>query len=852
MALCTFIFFFGSVLSGSMITRYGALYAQPTEPLDAARLQMAINKLSVLGSVLYVAAHPDDENTAVIAYYANHALYRTAYISLTRGDGGQNLIGDEQGALLGLIRTQELLAARRKDRGEQFFTRAVDFGFSKNPEETFRIWDKQKVLGDVVWAIRTMRPDVMITRFPPTAEAGHGHHTASAMLAEEAFKAAGDATKFPEQLRAPYNATVWQPKRLVWNGWPQLIERRNVKLSTLPSIDVGAYNLLLGKSYTELAAESRSMHKSQGFGASAGRGENINYFLHTLGDSAQPTSQGIDLFSGIDHTWGRVANSMAVQALVREIQTTYQSSAPQASIPKLVALAKALRTLDQRDMYVVQKQKEVQDILRSCLGMWIEAISETNSVVPGTSAKINVGIVKRNGFEQDIKLMRIRLRHGMGVAIDSAQNRVLKTGDFTTLVLQTSLPQTLAYSQPYWLTKPFDGAFQFDDQRLVSFPDNPPALVVEAELMIDNERFVYALPVLYRRTDPIQGEQYRPVEIVPAVSVSLNEQVYVVANNAPKKVRVMLRAQVPNAQGRVVLSVPAGWAVEPKELNFSLSKKFDETDAVFTLTPTAQASAERGIINAQAIMSNGQTIEHGIRTIAYSHIVPQTVFPPAKADLVRLTITAPKKIIGYIEGAGDRVPQALLQIGYDVVMLSDKEIETGDLQRFSGIIAGVRAYNTRDRLATLQPKLMQYVDQGGVYVVQYNTGGATFINNGTVTENIGPYPFTISRGDRVTDEQAEVQFLVPNHPVLTTPNMITAKDFTGWVQERGLYFASQWAKEYTAPFGMNDPGEPQKQGSLLVANYGKGRYVYTGLAFFRELPAGVPGAFALMVNLLSK
>lgn len=823
------------------------LYAQPVEPLDAARLHLAIKKLNILGSVLYVAAHPDDENTSVIAYYANHELCRTAYISLTRGDGGQNLIGDEQGALLGIIRSQELLSARRKDRGEQFFTRAVDFGFSKNPEETFLKWDKQKVLGDLVWTIRTMRPDVMITRFPPTAEAGHGHHTASAMLAEEAFTSAGDPTKFPEQLRAPYNATVWQPKRLVWNAWAQLIERRNVKLATLPQIDVGAYNILLGKSYSELSAESRSMHKSQGFGASAGRGENINYFLHTLGDTARNQS----LLSGIDMTWKRVPQSAEVQEAITSVVNEFSPMAPQRSLPGLVRALQALRRLDQGNMYVQQKQKELHEIIRSCLGLWMEAISETNAVVPGTPANIALGIVKRIEGS-GAKLMRVRVRHSAGIAIDSAQNIDLKTGNFVTLALITSLPKTLSYSQPYWLTKPFDGAFQFDDQRLVSFPDNPPALVADIELLIENERCTFSLPVLYRRTDPIQGEQYRPVEVVPPVAVSLDENVFVFPDASPKPVRVILRAQKADVRGRVQLTLPEGWSAEPKTVAIHLAKKFDEVEVLFTMTPPARVgTSTKGIMKASVILQDGQSIEHGIRTITYQHIMPQTIFPEAKADLVRLNIIAPKKTIGYIAGAGDRIPEALRQIGYDVVLLSDKDLETLPLQRFDALLAGVRAYNTRDRLAALQQRLLQYVEQGGVYVVQYNTGGATFINNGTVTDNIGPFPFTISRGDRVTDENAPVQFLIPDHPVLNTPNKISSEDFIGWVQERGLYFASKWSKEYSAPLGMNDPGEPQKQGSLLIAHHGKGRYVYTGLSFFRELPAGVPGAFALMVNLLT-
>lgn len=855
----------------------------PPEVLHAGKLKVALNKLTTLGSVLYVAAHPDDENTAFIAYCANEKLLRTAYLSITRGDGGQNLIGSEQSELLGMIRTQELLAARRIDGGEQLFTRALDFGFSKNPNETFAIWGKERILADVVWAVRKFRPDVIITRFPKTGEGGHGHHTASAILAEEAFFAAQDPKRFPEQLRY---VQPWRAKRVLWNAWLPVLEARKADLAKLTAIDVGAYSPLLGKSCTELAAESRSQHKSQGFGSSGVRGESLNYFDFIAGDSIKPSlaqtpqQQGramhYDIFEGIDVSWNRVDSGRgagaAIGRLLEQAQREFNLEQPEAILPLLLKARAAMTALlgtNVDDQWILHKRKELDEVVRSCAGIWIEALATASgnlsgiqqpvtpaqadaaySVTPGASVKVAASLVNRSSAR--LSLVSVQFPFTTATVV----NTELQRGKFVRTETIVDVPSSHPITQPYWLQKPMErGVFSLDDQRLVGLPENAPPLTVGLTVRFPVspslfEDITYTVPVIHRRTDRVLGEVYRPLEIVPPVSLILAEKSIIVAEPGAHSVSVVVRSNKNAARGIVRLMLPEGWKCEPSARSFALAAKGDEMQALFSITPPAKplasaSSSSSSSLRAEAILEDGSRSERGMMTLEYPHIPAQALFPEAAARLVYVDVKKTIKTIGYISSKSDDVAHYLRQIGFNVQELTDDDIEKGVLSRYDAIVTGVRAYNDnqRPRLRQQYRRLMDYVQQGGTMIVQYNT------SNGLVTDSIGPYPFTISR-DRVTEEDAAVKFLNDQHPLLNIPNRITQRDFEGWVQERGLYFANKWDARYQTLLACNDSGESEKQGGMLIAQYGKGAFIYSGYAWFRQLPAGVPGAYRLFVNML--
>ena len=811
----------------------------PAKTPPAGEILLNLKKLNVVGSVLYIAAHPDDENTLLLAYMAKDRLVRTAYLSLTRGDGGQNLIGPEQGEYIGLIRTQELLAARRVDGPEQFFSRAYDFGFSKSTDEAVRTWGQDQVLADVVWRIRTFQPDVIITRFPPDGRAGHGHHSASGFLAEEAFKIANDPTKFPEQLAY---AKPWQPKRILWNVFiPSafMSNRKPDEAGNLVGIETGVYNPLLGKSYGEVAAESRSQHKSQGFGVSANRGARIDYLLTKNGDPMQQ-----DPFDGVDVTWKRIKNSEGVQTLVNQIIAQYKPDRPATSVPALVQLYKAINQLDTNNINMRAKRQEVDGLIQQCLGLWFESNPTDFAAAPGERIRVNTTVVGRTS-EVPVRLISIQYPV---MGRDTTLNLTLKANEVVPLPTSLMIPANQPISQPYWLEKPLvKGMFQVSDQRLVGLPENPAALTTQFTFDIAGQNFTFTRPWVFKSVDPVDGEIYRPFVVQPDVMINIAEKVYAFADNAPKTVEAVVKAGRAGASGNLSLSVPTGWQVSPAQAPFELKDKGQEQRLTFTVTPSGKAS--NGQLQAVATTSTGQ-FSRGIRLVEYKHIPTQTNFPTSEAKLVRLDVKTAAKQIGYIMGAGDEVPLALRQMGCTVTMLNQAELDK-DLSRFDAIMVGVRAYNTEDHLKFYQAKLMQYVQNGGTMIVQYMTaGGSGFLANGLKVNQIGPYPFNIGR-DRITEEDAPVTFVNPQHPLLNKPNKLTDTDFSGWVQERGIYFAVDYDKAYEPIFSMNDTGEAAKNGSLIYAKYGKGHFMYTGLVFFRELPAGVPGAYRLLANMIS-
>ncbi|AWM35048.1 PIG-L family deacetylase [Hymenobacter nivis] len=833
--------------------------AQAPKTYSSADILLGLKKLNVLGSVMYIAAHPDDENTRLIAYFANGRLLETSYLSCTRGDGGQDLIGPELREQLGVIRTQELLAARRIDGGRQFFTRANDFGFSKTSAETFTIWDKEQVLADMVWVIRQRRPDVLITRFPPDPRAGHGHHQASAILAAEAFDAAGDPKRFPEQLKY---VQAWQPKRLLWNTGSFFVKPGESMAGYL-SLDAGGYNPLLGQSYGEIAARSRSSHRSQGFGSAATRGEALEYFQPVKGAPATK-----DIFDGVDQTWSRVPGGAAIGRMVEEVIRKYDAGNPSASV---AGLAKVYEVLIRSRMgaknlfWIDDKIAATSVLIQACAGIYAEATVDERALASGGQGTVTYSILNRSALPIKLDKVRLSKSHFPGDPfsfilddphIDSKQAADLNPGKTITGTLPISGFNNALISQPYWLREPGSiGMYKFSEPEsdftsvshfVRGTPENAPIATVGFSYAIDGVSYYFAqVPVQYKHTDPTLGELYQPLVVVPPVMVNIPAaRAYVFADAQPKTIPVTLRAGRAGVRGALALLVPAGWQAEPATAAFDLKNKDDEQTVNFTLRPGPGAPEGKAEVRAVATV-DGQAYTRGIQTIDYPHIPTQTLFPEAVAPLVKLNVQRRGQQIGYLMGAGDEVPEALRQLGYTVTLLNPATDLTAEhLARYDAVVIGIRAYNTVERLKTQQPELLRYVANGGNLVVQY------VVSRGTVLPQIGPYPLTLSN-DRVTVEGAPVTFLQPKSPLLNVPNKITENDFQGWVQEQGLYYPSAWDAHYTPIIASGDPGETPKQSAILVADYGKGHYIYTGLSLFRELPAGVPGAYRLLTNMVS-
>ena len=821
-----------TILLLSLFVSSALLQAQTASQLNSAEIIQAMEKLNTVGSVLYIAAHPDDENTRLLAYLANEKKYRTGYLALTRGDGGQNLVGKEQGDLLGLVRTQELLAARRTDGAEQFFTRANDFGYSKNPDETFTFWNRDSILSDVVLAIRKFKPDVIICRFPTTGEGGHGHHTASAILATEAFDDAANPAKFPEQLKY---TEVWQAKRIFWNTFN--FGGTNTTAPNQLKIDVGVFNPLLGKSYGEIAAESRSFHKSQGFGSAKQRGTNIEYFKLLKGDSVKN-----GLLEGITTSWNKFKGTEKLQKLIDDCIRKFNPQLPDKSTVDLIAIYRELKGLDEKDAkqnYWKQKKlKETETLILACSGLWMEAMATDYIGIPGQDINITTQVVNRN--KGSIKLNGISFLK----QTDTATALILKQNELITFKHKEKLSATAPYSNPYWLNEKHDiGIYTVHNPSLIGKPENDAFAKVVFDITIEDLNLKVERAVVYKATDPVKGEVYRPFEILSPATVNISDKVFVFSDANAKIIQLTVKANTADVSGTLQLKGSEGWNISIKNPEFKLANKGDEI--IIEASVTATKGAKDGQLIATVLINN-VAYTKSIKRIEYDHIPYQFILSDAEAGLVNIDLKKSGINIGYIPGAGDDVPACLKQIGYNVTMLTDDLLTNENLSKYNAIVTGVRAYNTNERLQIHYNKLMEYVNNGGNLIVQYNTNNQI----GPVKAKIAPYPFTISR-DRVTDEKADVNFINEKHSVLNFPNAITQKDFNGWVQERGIYFASDIDKAYETIFSMKDPNEKLNNGSLIVAKYGKGNFVYTGLVFFRELPAGVPGAYRLFVNLLS-
>jgi LmbE family N-acetylglucosaminyl deacetylase len=823
------------ILFLGLVLMAGRMLAQKPAIQNSADIILGLQKLKVLGSVLYVAAHPDDENTRLLAYLSRERKYRTGYLSLTRGDGGQNLIGDEQGVSLGLIRTQELLAARRIDGAEQFFSRAFDFGFSKSTEEALKLWNHQKVLSDVVWVIRKFKPDVIITRFPPDARAGHGQHSASAALAIEAFTAAADPKQFPEQLKF---VQPWQAKRILWNTYN--FGTINTQLENQYKIDVGVFNPLLGKSYGELAGESRSQHKSQGFGVPLQRGSAFEYFSETAGEPI-----GQDLLSGINTTWGRVGAD-EIGRLIDSIMAVFKPTEPSAIIPALLALRDKISFTD-NDFWRDKKLDEIEKLIPAAMGLYFEAVANQQVAVTGDSLQVTFNLVNRSS----IPLKNVKVNYRDTVIQLTGETQLNKAYSATS---QHLVKDNFLADQPYWLREQMDtGSFNVNAQPLIGLPQNPQDHVI-LTYGIEDKILSATYPLQYKFTDPVKGEIYQPVFTVPPIVVGALPTV--ILNNLqprhPQEIQLTYKSYVQRdtakARLRFELQKTATGSKEKLiSLQLARPKNLMQTIAVPFDSLIAKEKPQQ-IYPWIDIQEGGKSVSYNnaMKLIQYDHIPTVHYFFPNSIKVVNEEIKVLGKLIGYIPGSGDAVPEALKQMGFTVEILDDAALSANNLARYDAIIAGVRAYNVKESLNNYYEKLMAYIANGGNLIVQYNTSSQI----GPVKALIGPYPFTITR-TRVTDEKAAVSIEQPNHPVLNFPNKIGSRDFEGWIQERSIYHASNWDKRYETIFSMHDPGESPDSGSLIMTRYGKGYFVYTGLVFFRELPAGVPGAYRLLANLIA-
>jgi LmbE family N-acetylglucosaminyl deacetylase len=807
---------------------YLALALAQEPSMDAGSLAHALDRLRGTARVLYVAAHPDDENTRLLAHLANARHVTAAYLSMTRGGGGQNLIGREQGELLDVIRTEELLAARRLDGARQKFTRMRDFGYSKGAEETFGLWGHDEALADVVWVIRTFQPDVVITRFseePPN----HGHHTASAVLAREAALAAADPRRFPEQLAA--GASIWQVTRVMRNlsTW-----RNEPPPPDALALDVGTYDARLGMSHGELAARSRSQHKSQGFGVSGERGRLTERFANLLG--AAPEA---DVLDGVPLGWERFGEAGApVARALDEAQAGLDRDQPERALPALLAAQRALAPLP--DVPRVRDARLLLDqVIVAASGVFVRATSPSAAVVPGKPAKVAIEVIMRR--PADLTLARVRLPGGSWLDV----NAVLAVNEKKEVAGEIAVPADAPVSMPYWLAQPsLPGRNVVADARLVGEPKGPPPLAVTVELLRDGRTIAAEVPVEYAWTDPVEGERLRAVLVSPPATVTPAREAVLLQDGRGGTVVLRVRAAQDALEGEVVLPLPAGWRAEPARARVVLASVGEEATVRFAVQAPKGAAAATV---APAIEVGGKSWSIREAVIDYPHIPMQVVLQPAALRLVPITLTPPRGTIAYVQGSGDSVPDDLADLGVDVALLDDETLRAGELGRFRAIVVGIRAYNTRDVLRSVHDRLMRYVEEGGTLVVQYNTQSRV----GPLASPIGPFPLEIGRG-RVTDENAAMKLLAPEHELVTRPHLIGPADFEGWVQERGLYYAEKWDPRYVPLVAAADAGETPLEGGLLFARHGKGRYVYTGLSFFRQLPAGVPGAYRLFLNLIGE
>jgi LmbE family N-acetylglucosaminyl deacetylase len=835
-------------------------------------IRYALAKLNVLGSVLMIGAHPDDENNALLAYCSRGLKLRTGYLSCTRGEGGQNLLGPEQGALLGALRTQELLAARRDDGGAQYFTRAIDFGFTTSPQETFDIWGRDRTLADMVWVIRQQQPDVIVLSFSGTASDGHGHHQASAILGKEAYEAAGNPSMFPEQLKY---VKPWRARRLMRSRFAPLNPpatppgrgpgavgaggagaagpgRGPDPFPNQPvlTVETADFDPIIGRSYREISVISRSEHRSQGQGAAIAYGAAQN--LVSLVEGEMPSKT---LFDGIDTSWTRVPGAGRAGELIAQAQREFDDLHPEKTVAALLEARPAVASAARNGQQWAQwKLEEINQAIALCAGLHTEAQADAAAFVPGGTAKISLTALNRSALP--ITLAGIHLS-GWGGTLDAnpdapVKNKLLEYNKPDVTAVSVGISEKQPWSQPFWLKEPHEpGSYNIPDQTLIGRADILPEVTARFDFTLNSAPFSITEALHYRGADPSRGEYVRPVIVQPPVSIDLPAGNFVFPSGAARDFSLQIRALTANQSGEVRLETPPGWKVSPVTAPFQLKEAGAAQEVRFRLTPPDGTLSGRFKVVAKA---GAVELSNGVDVIPYSHIPAQTVLMPAEGKLSAVPLKVLAKRVGYVMGSSDKVPEALRQMGCQVDLLDDKDLGSGNLSVYDAIVTGVRAYSVRPDLRAAQQRLLDYTKNGGTLVVQYNNSADARISPSVAEalDHLGPYPFTFGRDDaRVTDEDSPVKVLLPNSPLLNAPNKITAADFTGWVQERGLYFSNKWDPKYETPLETHDQGKPELPGGMLYARYGKGAYIFTAYSWFRELPAGVPGAYRIFANLIS-
>jgi LmbE family N-acetylglucosaminyl deacetylase len=857
---------------------------------DAIALGEAIRKLGTIESVLHTGAHPDDEDSGLLAYFARGRQARTAYLALTRGDGGQNLIGPELYEALGVIRTEELLAARRVDGAQQFFTRAFDFGFSKSRDEALSKWNQEELLRDMVRVIRTFRPLVIIPVFTGTSSDGHGHHQASGFLTPIAYRDAADPTKFPEQIAE--GLKPWKAKKLfIRSGGFQQPRNEPSKEKGIISINTGTFDSLFGRSYYEVAMQGRSLHRSQDQGAIQTKGPRFSFYK--VADSSVMKSEnernvfdGIDIrLTGIADFAGQAAAKLRpelleVQRVADEAKAKYnpfESANVTQTIAQGLNKIRTIRTslatlgLSETEVYdteflLKQKERDFEDALAISAGVVVDCIADDEIVTPGQTIKVRIniyrGFIVESNSDPSVRALEA---NKLAQAIETTLNappdwKVEKlkstiSQPMDQLSAQVEFDVTVAkdaeYTQSYWLKKPRIGdMFVPGKGGNGNQPQAPQPIAAQVKLEIGGQQITINQPVQYRYADKALGEIRRELKVAPAVSVNVSPNLIIIPLTNKSTERDITVAVVNNAKqgskGIASLDVPKGWTVTPSQFEFDLKRSGERASFLFKIkTPTNMPEGELQI-SANAKIGVSQYRE-GYQTIAYPHIEPRSLYRPStiRAEMLDVKV-APNLRAGFIEGAGDDFANALSRLGVDVRIIDAKELASGDLSKYDTIVTGIRVYEVRPDVVANNNRLLDYVKNGGTLIVQYN-------KNEYATGNFAPYPVKMpSQGfERVTDETAKVTILEPTHPLFNFPNKITDKDFEGWGQERGAYFLIDWDAQFKPLMASHDPNEQDKKGGEVVAEYGKGLYVYTAYAWFRQLPNGVPGAYRLIANLVS-
>ena len=854
---------------------------------NASETWRALQRLQTTATVLHTVAHPDDENGALLTWLSRGQGVRTALYSTTRGEGGANLIGPELFDALGIVRTEEHLAAVRYYGIDLFFSSAVDFGYSKRLDETLEKWDYQMLLEDMVRLIRYYRPDVIISRFQGNRQDGHGHHQASGVVTLEAFKVAGDATRFPEHIAE--GLQPWQPKKLYINRsrW----RRSNTETADTPvlKIDTGEYNALLGLSYAQIARQGLSYQRSQGVGQTrASKGASVTELQ--LIDTTLPNQQKPEdsLFDGLNTTimgMAKLANTPALNAEFAELQKSvnaagqdYDARHPWTVVPHLTSglkttrsLMKKIQDLDLDDtmrshlLFLLRnKEQEFMTAANAALGLSLEVLvqptgtraSETFTVaIPGQKFSIGMRLVNPAPVAAELVKASLRTPEGWNVrqTQTDSDNQTIQTNQPVSITYEVEVPQDAAYTQPYWTraSEYHDAVYTLKHPEHRFLPAAPPDVHGVITYRVDGVDFTLTQPAQTRSINRPWGEKRRLLTVAPAISLSMLPRIGVIpisesatATTFTVTVEVLNNIQG-EAEGKLALAFPVDWSVSPEWAAFA----FTHTGASKTFT--FQVSAEgveagRDYTIQAGALSNGREYTTGYQVIEHPDLEPRHLYRPATMTLHGISLKLPENMsVGYIMGVGDKIPEALEQIGIDVEMLGTEELRTGDLNRFDTILIGIRAYAVRRDLIAYNSRLLDYVYKGGNLIVQYQTpefDAAPF----------GPYPYTMGRRpEEVSEEDAQVTILMPDTPIFQYPNQITEADFDGWVEERGSKFLTEWDANYQALLTCNDREQEPQHGGLLYAQYGEGTYTYAAYAFYRQLPAGVAGAYRLFVNLLT-